>query len=99
MVTMMTNELVRLLRNADPDGQREVYITAWFGNNEPLTDIPDHVYVDDEDDIMISGMVQHLGGGRSYRPTDATRLTPFHIVMLILMTLLTLVMVLNVMSP
>jgi hypothetical protein len=97
---MTTSELIRRLTEVDPEGNREVYITAWFGNNEPLTDTPDRVYIDDEDDLMISGMLQVVGsGGAPCRRTDATRLTSFHAIMLVLATLLVVVLMLNVMQP
>ncbi len=85
---MRTGELVRHLIEADPAGEREVYIIAWFGDGEPLADKPLNVYVDDEDDVVISGLLQH-----ARRPaTDATKLTPFHVVMLVLATALLLVL-------
>jgi hypothetical protein len=98
-MAMTTNELIQQLTEVDPEGNRDVYITAWFGNNEPLTDLPGTVYIDDEDDVMISGELSMGSGGTPYRRTDATRLTSFHAVMLILATLLVVVLALNVIQP
>lgn len=90
-MTMKTDELLRRLADADPSGNREVYLIAWFGDGEPLADFPVDVYVDDDDDLVISGLLRESDNPR---PGDAVGLTPFHVVMLILLTLLVITLAL-----
>ena len=87
-MTMKTDELLRRLADADPSGNREVYLIAWFGDGEPLADFPVDVYVDDDDDLVISGLLRESGNPRP------VGLTPFHVVMLILLTLLVITLAL-----
>lgn len=53
--SLTTQEVIGQLRKLDPSGLRQVYITAWLSDDDPITDHATTVYLDDEGDVIVSG--------------------------------------------